>query len=178
MNREEKAQIIDNLAEQLQQFPHFYVTDASGLNAEQTAKLRKDCYEKNVKLIVVKNTLFVKALEKAEKAEEDLIGTLTGSTAIMFAETGNAPAKLIKDFRKNNPTPDAKPVLKSAYVEECVYLGNNTLEDLVNVKSREELIGDIVALLQSPAKNVISALQASAGGKVAGLVKALEEREN
>lgn len=171
MNREEKAIIIDNLTEKLREYPHFYLTDTSGLGAEQTAKLRRACFEKNIMLVVVKNTLFEKALEKVEKAEEELKGVLTGATSVMFAQTGNAPARLIKEFRKTGD----KPVLKGAYVEECIYLGDKAVEELVNVKSREELIGDIVALLQSPARNVISALQ-SGGGKLAGLVKTLSER--
>ena len=172
MNREEKAQIIEELAGKIQEYPHFYVTDTTGLNAEQTSKLRRACFEKQISLVVVKNTLFIKALEQVEKTDSELLGILKGTSAVMFAQTGNAPAKLIKEFRKGTD----KPLLKGAFVEECVYVGDNTLEALVNVKSREELIGDIVALLQSPAKNVISALQGSAGHKVAGLVKALEER--
>jgi len=172
MNREEKAQIIDSLTGKLQEYPHFYITDTSGLNAEQTSKLRRACFEKEISLVVVKNTLFIKALEKAEKADQDMVGILKGTSAVMFTQTGNAPAKLIKEFRKSSE----KPLLKGAYVEECVYVGDNQLEALVNVKSRDELLGDIIALLQSPAKNVISALQGSAGQKVAGLVKALEER--
>ena len=171
MNREEKAIIIDNLTEKLREYPHFYLTDTSGLDAEQTAKLRRACFEKNIMLVVVKNTLFEKALEKVEKAEEELKGVLTGATSVMFAQTGNAPARLIKELLKTGD----KPVLKGAYVEECIYLGDKAVEELVNVKSREELIGDIVALLQSPARNVISALQ-SGGGKLAGLVKTLSGR--
>lgn len=174
MNREEKAIIIDSLTEKLQEYPHFYLADTSGLNAEQTSKLRRACFDKSISLIVVKNTLFTKALEKAEKADEGLVDILKGSTAVMFSQTGNAPAKLIKEFRKSSD----KPVLKGAYVEECVYLGDNVLEDLVNVKSRDELLGDLIALLQSPAKNVISALKSSSADKVAGLVKTLSEREN
>ncbi|WP_297451794.1 50S ribosomal protein L10 [uncultured Alistipes sp.] len=172
MNREEKKVIINSLAEKLTEYSHFYITDTSELNAEQTAALRKLCFEQEVKLIVVKNTLFIKALEQVEKAKEELMPALKGETAIMFANVGKGPAKLIKEFRKANP----KPVLKAAVVEDCVYLGEASLEELVNIKSREELIGEIVGLLQSPAKNVISALQGSAGHKVAGLVKALEER--
>ena len=172
MNREEKAQIIDSLTGKLQEYPHFYLTDTSGLNAEQTSALRRACFEKEIALVVVKNTLFTKALEQVEKADEQIVGILKGTTAVMFTQTGNAPARLIKEFRKKSD----KPVLKGAFVQECVYVGDNTLEDLVNVKSRDELLGDIIALLQSPAKNVISALQGSAGHKVAGLVKALEER--
>ena len=172
MNREEKKVIIDSLAEKLKEYSHFYITDTSELNAEQTAALRKMCFEQQVKLVVVKNTLFIKALEQVEKAEAELMPTLKGETAVMFCNTGKGPAKLIKEFRKANP----KPVLKAAYVEQCVYQGEGALEELVNIKSREELIGDIVALLQSPAKNVISALQGSAGQKIAGLVKTLEAR--
>ena len=174
MTREEKLAVINGLAEQLNQYPHFYVTNIEALNAEQTAKLRRKCFENNIKLVVVKNTLFGKALEKVEKAEADLVGVLEGSTSVMFAETGKAPAVVIKEFRKSCD----KPVLKAASVEGCVYVGDNQLETLCNIKSREELIGDIVGLLQSPAKNVISALQGNAGQKIAGIVKALEERNN
>ena len=174
MTREEKLAVINGLAEQLNAYPHFYITNIEALNAEQTAKLRRKCFENNIKLVVVKNTLFGKALEKVEKADADLVKVLEGSTSVMFAETGKAPAVVIKEFRKSCD----KPVLKAAYVEGCVYVGDNQLEALCNIKSREELIGDIVALLQSPAKNVISALQGYAGQKIAGLVKALEERNN
>ena len=174
MTREEKLAVINGLAEQLNAYPHFYITNIEALNAEQTASLRRKCFENGVKLVVVKNTLLTKALEKVEKADADLVSVLEGSTSVMFTETGKAPAVLIKEFRKSCD----KPVLKAAYVEGCVYLGDNQLETLCNIKSREELIGDIVSLLQSPAKNVISALLGSAGQKIAGLVKALEERNN
>ena len=174
MTREEKLAVINGLAEQLNAYPHFYITNIEALNAEQTAKLRRKCFENGVKLVVVKNTLLTKALEKVEKADADLVSVLEGSTSVMFTETGKAPAVLIKEFRKSCD----KPVLKAAYVEGCVYVGDNQLEALSNIKSREELIGDIVSLLQSPAKNVISALQGNAGQKIAGLVKALEERNN
>ena len=174
MTREEKLAVINGLAEQLTAYPHFYITNIEALNAEQTAKLRRKCFENNIKLVVVKNTLFGKALEKVEKADADLVAVLEGSTSVMFAETGKAPATVIKEFRKSCD----KPVLKAAYVEGCVYVGDNQLETLCNIKSREELIGDIVGLLQSPAKNVISALQGNAGQKIAGLVKALEVRNN
>lgn len=172
MNREEKKVIINSLAEKLNEYPHFYVTDTSTLNAEQTAALRKLCFEKDVKLVVVKNTLFIKALEQVDKSNAELMPSFEGSTAIMFAHVGKAPAVLIKEFRKKNP----KPVLKAACVEDCIYVGDDTLESLVNIKSRDELLGEIIGLLQSPAKNVISALQASAGQKIAGLVKTLESR--
>ena len=174
MTREEKAVVINNLVEQLNAYPHFYITNIVALNAEQTANLRRKCFESNIKLVVVKNTLLGKALESVDKADADLVKVLEGSTSVMFAETGKAPAVLIKEFRKKND----KPILKAAYVEGCVYVGDDQLDALSNIKSREELIGDIVALLQSPAKNVISALQGSAGQKVAGIVKALEERNN
>ena len=174
MTREEKLAVINGLAEQLTAYPHFYITNIEALNAEQTAKLRRKCFENNIKLVVVKNTLFGKALEKVEKADADLVAVLEGSTSVMFAETGKAPATVIKEFRKSCD----KPVLKAAYAEGCVYVGDNQIETLCNIKSREELIGDIVSLLQSPAKNVISALQGNAGQKVAGIVKALEERNN
>ena len=174
MTREEKLAVINGLAEQLNQYPHFYITNIEALNAEQTASLRRKCFENNIKLVVVKNTLFTKALVKVEKAEADLVNVLEGSTSIMFTETGKAPAVVIKEFRK---TCD-QPVLKAAYVEGCVYVGDNQIDTLCNIKSREELIADIVSLLQSPAKNVISALQGNAGQKIAGLVKALEERNN
>ena len=176
MNREEKRQVIESLAAKLNEYPHFYVTDIAELNAAQTAALRRQCYEKEVNLMVVKNTLFIKALEEANKADENLVKILKGSTSVMFSATNKAPAVIIKDFRKKNP--HGKPVLKAAYVEESIYIGDQNLDTLVNIKTREELIGDIIGLLQSPAKNLISALSANAGQKVAGIVKALEERSN
>ena len=174
MTKEEKLVVINSLVEQLQAYPHFYITNIESLNAEQTASLRRKCFESNVKLVVGKNTLLTKALEKVEKADADLVKVLEGSTSIMFTEVAKAPAVLIKEFRKTSD----KPVLKAAYAEGCVYVGDEQLETLCNIKSREELIGDIVALLQSPAKNVISALQGNAGQKIAGLVKTLESRNN
>lgn len=176
MNREEKTVMINSLAEKLKAYPHFYLTDISGLNAEQTAKLRRLCFEREVSLVVVKNTLFEKALEQVELADADLVKVLAGSTSVMFTNVAKAPAVLIKEFRKSKSAD--KPLLKAAYAEECFYIGEQTLEDLVNIKSRDELIGEIVGLLQSPAKNVISALQGAAGQKIAGLVKTLEERNN
>ena len=172
MTREEKTTIINALAEKLNSFPHYYVADISALNAEKTAALRKKCFESGVNLTVVKNTLFIKALEQAGKAEDDIVKVLEGSSSVMFSENGKAPAIVIQEFRRSSD----KPVLKAAYVQECVYIGDNQIDALTKVKSRDELIGDVIALLQSPASNVISALTAGAGGKVAGLVKALEER--
>ena len=173
MRKEEKAQIIDVIAAQLQETPSFYITDIAGLNAEQTTRLRRACFEKEIKLMVVKNTLFRKAIERnANKEVESLYPLLKGSTAIMFSVSPNAPAKRIKELGADL----GKPELKGAYVQECAYVGASNLQVLVDIKSREELIGDIVGLLQSPARNVISALQ-SAGGKLAGIVKTLSERE-
>ncbi len=171
MRKEEKNTIIDSLVERIQSKKHFYLADIAALNAESTSKLRRKCFENQIELIVVKNTLLQKALEKLNGNYEELYGTLKDSTSLMLSETGNAPAKLIKEFRKTSP----KPILKAAYVEECVYLGDQQLDALVNIKSRDELIGDIIGLLQSPAKNVISALQ-SGKNTLAGVVKTLSER--
>ncbi len=172
MTKEQKTALIDALAAQLNEYPHFYITNIESLNAEKTAELRRKCFEAEVKLVVVKNTLLTKALEKVEKADADLLGVLEGSTSIMFTQNAKAPAVLIKDFRKGSD----KPVLKAAFAEGAVYVGDNQIDALCAIKSKEELIGDVVALLQSPAKSVISALQGSAGQKIAGIVKTLEER--
>ncbi len=172
MTKEQKTALIESLAAQLVEYPHFYITNIEALNAEQTADLRRKCFEKEVKLVVVKNTLMIKALEKAEKAEAELLSVLEGSTSVMFSQSAKAPAQLIKEFRKTND----KPILKAAFAEGAVYVGDNQIEALCNIKGRDELIGDIITLLQSPAKNVISALQGSAGQKVAGIVKALEQK--
>ncbi len=172
MTKEEKAVVIGNLAEKLNEYPHFYIADTSTLNAEKTAALRRKCFEGGVKLVVVKNTLLCKALESVEKADADLVKVLEGSSAVMFTHVAKTPATIIKDFRKKSE----KPALKGAFVEGSVYIGDNQLDALCNIKSKEELIGDVIAMLQSPAKNVISALQANAGQKIAGLVKTLEER--
>ena len=174
MTKEEKLVVINSLTEQLQAYPHFYITNIEALNAEQTASLRRECFESNVKLVVVKNTLLAKALEKAEKADAELVKVLEGPTSVLFAHVAKAPAVLIKEFRKKAD----KPVLKAAFAEGGVYVGDDKLDALCNIKSKEELIGDIIALLQSPAKNVISALQANVGQKIAGIVKTLESRNN
>ena len=176
MNREEKRQIIESLAAKLNEYPHFYITDIADLNAEQTAALRRQCFEKEVCLMVVKNTLLEKALESVNKADDQLKAVLDGTTSVMFSATNKAPAQVIKEFRKSNPL--GKPILKAAFVEDCIYVGDQNLDTLVAIKSREELIGDIIGLLQSPIKNVMSALTGAAGQKVAGIVKALEERNN
>jgi len=171
MRREEKNEIINSLTESLSQFSHFYLTDTAQLNATDTSTLRRKCFEKEIKLIVVKNTLLRKALEQSGKNLEELFDVLKGSTSVMFSNTGNAPAKLIKEFRKKSD----KPLLKGAFVEESVYVGDNMLDSLVSLKSKDELIGDIILLLQSPAKNVISALQ-SGGNTIHGVLETLSKK--
>ena len=174
MHKEDKGQIIDSLVEKINSHPHLYITDTSGLNAENTSALRRLCFERGIKLVVAKNTLLKKALERANGNYEDLYGVLKTPTAVMFSEEGSTPAKLIKEFRKK--TKLERPALKAAYVEESVYVGAEMLDTLVTIKTKYELIGDVVALLQSPAKNVLSALQS---GKhiLAGLVKTLQDKE-
>ena len=172
MTREEKSQVIQDLTAQLAENANIYIADISGLNAGSTSDLRRACFKANVKLAVVKNTLLEKAMEASEKDFGDLPSTLKGNTSVMYSETGNAPAKVIKAFRKKSQ----KPLLKGAFIEEAIYLGDDQLDMLVDIKSREELIGEIVGLLQSPAKNVISALK-SGGNKLSGIVKTLSERE-
>ena len=173
MKKEEKEQIINGLVEQLKVTNHFYLTDISDLNVETSNQLRRLCFNKNVKLQVAKNTLIQKALERTEGDFAELFGVLKGSSAIMFCETANVPAKVIKEFRKTH----SKPILKGAFVEYSLFIGDTQLDNLVKLKSKNELIGDIIAILQSPAKNVISALQ-SGGNTLAGVVKTLSERES
>ena len=172
MTREEKSKVIENLTAQLSENPIIYLADISSLNANSTSNLRRACFKAGVKLEVVKNTLLAKAMEGSDKDFGDLSQTLVGNTSIMFSETGNAPAKVIKEFRKKSD----RPLLKGAYIEESVYVGDDQLDNLVNIKSKEELLGELIGLLQSPAKNVISALK-SGGGTIAGIVKTLSERE-
>ena len=172
MTRKEKDQLIDELSQMLLERNVVYLTDASGLNAEQTTLLRRESSKKDITLRVVKNTLLRKAMERVEgKDYSELYGSLVGQTALMFSDVGNTPARLIKDFAKKHQ----KPVLKAAYVEEACYVGANQLDALTSLKSKEEVLGDIVSLLQSPVKNVLGALQ-SGGNTIAGLVKTLEER--
>jgi large subunit ribosomal protein L10 len=173
MRREEKTAIIDSLAEKFREYSHFYLTDTAQLNAEDTSALRRKCFENGIKLIVVKNTLLKRALEQSGVNFEELYPVLKGTTSIMFANSGNTPAKLIKEFRRQHD----KPVLKAAYVQESIYVGDNMLETLVSIKTKEELIGDIILLLQSPAKNVISALQ-SGGNKLHGVLETLSKKSN
>ena len=172
MTREEKSKAIEVLTAQLGDNANIYLADISGLDAGTTSNLRRACFKAGVKLTVVKNTLLHKAMEGSGKDFGELKDVLKGNTSLMISETGNAPAKVIKEFRKKAD----KPILKGAFIEEAIYVGDNQLEALVEIKSREELIGDIVGLLQSPAKNVVSALK-SGGGKLAGIIKTLSEKE-
>ena len=175
MRKEEKNQIIEWFSAEYAQTPNFYVVDIAGLNAEQTSSLRRDCFNQGIKLAVVKNTLVKKALEKIGGEEINAIcSVLEGPTAIMFTTTPNTPAKLIKKY---NGEGKEKPLLKGAYVQECAFVGADKLSELCSIKSKEELIGEIITILQSPARNVISALQNAGGQKIAGLVKALEEKK-
>lgn len=171
MKKENKALVIDSLVEKINNNAHFYLTDIASLNAEDTSDLRRKCFESNIQMEVVKNTLVKIAMDKAEGEFEGLYGVLKGSTSIMFTETGNAPAKLIQEMRKTNE----KPILKGAYVEQGIYVGDDQIEVLSSIKSKEEVIGDIIGLLQSPIKNVLGALQ-SAPNTIGGLVKTLQER--
>jgi len=172
MTREEKSQVIEALTAKLTEGNIIYLADISGLNATDTSNLRRACFKANIKLAVVKNTLLAKAMNKSDKDFGELPTVLKGNTSILLSDTGNAPAKLIKEFRKKSD----KPLLKGAYVEEAIYVGDDQLDALVNIKSKEEVIGDIITILQSPAKNVISALQ-SGGNKLSGIIKTLSEKE-
>jgi large subunit ribosomal protein L10 len=172
MNKDQKQKYIDDLASDLSQANIFYLADTADLSVDTINQIRRRCFQTGIELRVVKNTLLAKAMAKVEgKDYENLAGVLAGPTAIMFSEVGNAPARLIKEFRKKND----KPVLKGAFINEAVFIGDNQLDTLDSLKSREELIGDIIGLLQSPAKNVVSGIT-GAGSKIAGLLKTLEER--
>ena len=172
MTREEKSEVIKDLTAQLTENETIYLADISGLDAGSTSNLRRACFKAGVKLAVVKNTLLKKAMDNSDKDFGELPEVLKGNTSLMFAETSNAPAKVIKAFRKKSE----KPLLKGAFIEEAIYIGDDQLNTLVDIKSKDELIGEIIGLLQSPAKNVISALK-SGGGIIAGIVKTLSERE-
>ena len=176
MKKEDKSLIIKQLTEEIQSCNNFYLTDIEGLNATKTSSLRRACSKKNIKLVVVKNTLFKKALESIDTDFSALYGSLAGNTAIMFSEVDNAPARLIVDFTKDVRKGEiGKPILKAAYLQECFYIGSENLNALTNLKSKDELVADVVALLQSPVKNVMSALQ-SGGQSILGILKTLEER--
>ncbi len=171
MNKEQKGEIIEMLTQKFNEYNFIYVTDVAGLNAEKTSALRRELFKNGIEMEVAKNTLIEKAFEKSDKDYSKLVDTLKGNTALMFATDSKTPAKIIKAFRKK----DTIPALKGAYIDSDVFIGDNQLEALVNLKSKNELIGEIIGLLQSPAQNVISALQSS-GGKLAGIVKTLSER--
>ena len=171
MTREDKSQVIQDLTARLADTSIIYLADISALDAVTTSNLRRACFKAGVELAVVKNTLLSKAMEASDKDFGELPNVLKGNTSIMIAEASNAPAKVIKEFRKKSD----KPVLKGAFVEESIYVGDDQLDTLVNIKSKEELIGDIITLLQSPAKNVVSALQSS-GQKLSGILTTLSEK--
>lgn len=171
MNKQEKQQEVESISKRISENPHFYLADISGLNAEVTHQLRKACHKQGIKLSVVKNTLLQRALEEAEGDYSEMYDTLKGNTSMLFSQVGNAPAKLIKDFSKKYE----KPVLKAASVEESIYVGAEHLAALVDIKSKDELIGELIGLLQSPAKNVISSLQ-SPGRGLSGILKTLAEK--
>jgi len=172
MTREEKDQLIDSLAETLKSSNTVYIADISNLNSENTTRLRSLCFKRNITLQVVKNTLLKKAMERSEKNFEGLFPILNGPTSVMISESGNVPAKLIKEFRRTSD----RPILKGAYIEEMVFIGDDQLDFLIVLRTKNEMIADIVALLQSPVRNVMSGLQ-SGGHKISGILKTLSEKE-
>lgn len=171
MRKEDKQANIEQIVATIKEYGHFYITNTASLNAEKTSDLRRECFKQDIKLLVVKNTLLQKALESLDTDFSPLYGSLKGSTSVMFSNVANAPAKLIKDFRKKEEI----PALKAAYAEQSFYVGADQLEALIHIKSKNELIGEVIGLLQSPAKNVISALQ-SGGSTIHGVLKTLSER--
>ena len=173
MKKGDKSAIIEQLKSTLGEYAHFYLADIGGLNAATTSELRRVCFKQDIKLVVVKNKLLRKALEDLDVDYSELFDSLKGETSLMFANTGNAPAKLIKEFSKSSKS--SKPVLKAAFVEQSFYIGADQLESLIHVKSKNDLIADVIALLQSPAKNVVSALQ-SGGSTIHGVLTTLAER--
>jgi len=173
MKKELKDTIIVELGEKLKEYPHFYLVDLAGLDAEKTSELRRNCFKNEIKLLVVKNKLLHKAMEAAEIDFSPLYECLKGNTAMMFTQVANAPAKLLKEYKTKK---QEVPALKGAYAEESFFVGDDKLDELVAIKSKNELIADVVALLQSPIKNVVSAL--NAGGKIHGLLDAIAERNN
>ncbi|MEK9787628.1 MAG: 50S ribosomal protein L10 [Flavobacteriaceae bacterium] len=173
MTKQEKKEAIENLKAALSEAKNLYLADIAGLDATQTSDLRRACFKENIQLQVVKNTLLAKAMEASDQDFGELTEILKGNTSLMFSETGNAPAKVIKNFRKKSD----KPILKGAFIEQAIYIGDDQIDALTAIKSKEELVGEIITLLQSPTKNVISALQ-SGGGKLSGILKTLSERES
>ncbi len=170
MKKEDKAIVIEKLGEQLNEYAHLYLVDVTGMNAEATSNLRRKCFGAEIKMVIVKNTLLQKAFEASEVDYSPLYPCLKGTTAVFFCQTANVPAKLIKEMGK-----DGVPALKGAYAEEGFYVGADQLETLCAIKSKNEVIAEVVSLLQSPAKNVISALS-SAGQTIHGVLKTLGER--
>ena len=171
MRKEEKQEIVQALAEQIKSYGNFYITDTADLSVEKINGIRRKCFEQGIIMQVAKNTLIEKALIEAGIESEELLGVLKGASTLLFSETGNAPAKLIKELRKAGD----KPVLKAAYIQETAFVGDDQLNALVTLKSKDELVADIIAALQSPAKNVISALS-SGGNTISGVLKTLEQR--
>ena len=171
MRKEEKQEIVQALAEQIKSYGNFYITDTADLSVEKINGIRRKCFEQGIIMQVAKNTLIEKALIEAGIESEELVGVLKGASTLLFSETGNAPAKLIKELRKAGD----KPVLKAAYIQETAFVGDDQLNALVTLKSKDELVADIIAALQSPAKNVISALS-SGGNTISGVLKTLEQR--
>lgn len=171
MKKEVKNTVIAELGEKLKAYPHFYLVDVTGLNAEATSDLRRKCFKSEIKMVVVKNNLLRKAFEASEIDYSPLFDSLKGNTAVMFTQTANVPGKMLKEYKKAGI-----PALKGAYAEESFFVGADQLEQLANIKSKNELIADVIALLQSPIKNVVSGLQGAAGGKIHGLLQSIEER--
>ena len=171
MRKEEKHEVVLALTETIAEYGNFYITDTANLSVAKVNDIRRKCFENGIKMQVAKNKLIRKAMEASEGDFSEMFEVLKGSSSILFSKSANAPAKLIKQLRRTGD----KPVLKAAYIDSSIFIGDNQLEALVNLKSKEELVADIIALLQSPAKNVISGLQ-SGGNKLAGIVKTLQER--
>ena len=171
MRKEEKHEVVLALTETIAEYGNFYITDTANLSVAKVNDIRRKCFENGIKMQVAKNKLIRKAMEASEGDFSEMFDVLKGSSSILFSKTANAPAKLIKQLRRTGD----KPVLKAAYIDSSVFIGDNQLDALVNLKSKEQLVADIIALLQSPAKNVISGLQ-SGGNKLAGIVKTLQER--
>ncbi len=171
MKKEEKHDVVLALTETIAEYGNFYITDTANLSVAKVNDIRRKCFDADIKMQVAKNTLIRKAMEASQGDYSEIFDVLKGSSSILFSKSANAPAKLIKQLRKTGD----KPILKAAYIDSAVFIGDNQLDALVNLKSKEQLVADIIALLQSPAKNVISGLQ-SGGNKLAGIVKTLQER--
>jgi large subunit ribosomal protein L10 len=171
MNKEEKHELVIALTEQMKEYGNFYITDTSNLTVAKINNIRRKCFESDITMKVAKNSLIKKAMEANGGDFTQMFDVLKGSSSILFSKSATAPAKLIKQLRKQGD----KPVLKAAYIDSSIFIGDNQIDTLINLKSKEQLIGEIIGLLQSPAKNVISALQ-SGGNILAGVVKTLQER--